>query len=423
MTTAEHPADRGRPDSVGGLRLSVSASTCPIEPLRSESHPMPSPFVTPQNATPGGSNAPANGGEFKFGDASGRQPNWTPPTPGGAAGPEAMRISTELHERLALGAKMLQALDVQLRRFEGGLAEHDAAARRADAVHREASTRLADLLERSNQACDGFSGRLESLVRNRLDQWERQLAETSQQAVQEVEQRVQQQIQQRDQRLEADAGRIAELEQRLAEMQSSVSEATSRFGEELRRHAEESNRRRDEAAAALRNASAEFVRLLEHADGVRRSLEEDLRQRSELLKRCRELDGQVRGGVEAMLGQVREASEALQSQHDRLAPRSNEAAAVGERLERLLEAMQEWRPLLDHDLPAHLQQRAEAIFEEGSRRFGDQLERVSTAFHSLSHLLGGQWTPGAPDMPPPSQDANGPITPESPSAADDELRG
>jgi len=407
MTTGEHPAGR-LPDHLGGAHLSVSASIIPLEQPRSESPPMPSPFVTPSDATPtapGGPDAPSlqsSGGAAPRG-------SWTPPT----GGTEAMRISTELHERLALGAKMLQALDVQLRRFEGGLAEHDAAARRADAVHREASGRLADLLERSNQACDGFSGRIESLVRNRLEQWERQLAETAQQAVAEVEQRLAERIR----RIDADTARVAALEHRLGEMEQSVAEATSRFGEELRREVEESNRRREEAAAGLREASAEFVRLLEHADGVRRSLEDDLRQRSELLQRCRELDGQVRGGVEAMLGQVRESAESLQQQHDLLVPRSRDAAALGERLERLLEAMQEWRPLLDHDLPTHLQQRAEAVFEEGSRRFSDQLERVSTAFNSLSHLLGGQWNPDSP-TPPPNSGASGSITPEPPTGPD-----
>lgn len=369
---------------------------------------MPSPFVTPSNAsqTPPGALDP---GPFQHDPRAESQGSRS--QTGNAS--EGLRISTELHERLALGAKMLQALDVQLRRFEGGLAEHDAAARRADAVHREASTRLADLLERSNQTCDGFSGRLESLVRNRLDQWERQLAETAQQAVQEVDRR----IQERAERLEADAGRVASLEQRLMEMESSVAEASSRFGEELRRQVEESNRQREEAASALRNASSEFVRLLEHADGVRRSLEDDLRQRSELLQRCRDLDGQVRGGVEAMLAQVRDATESLQSQHDHLIPRSHEAAALGERLERLLEAMQEWRPLLDHDLPGRLQQRAEAVFEEGSRRFSDQLERVSTAFNSLSHLLGGQWNPGAAGAPLPNPDSLTPDPPTDPGDA------
>ena len=410
MTTAEHPADRGLPDTVVGSRLSVSASTCPLEHLRSEPPPMPSPFVTPSNAAPTGDSGVAT---HDTAPAPRPQGGWSP-APSGA---EAVRVSTELHERLALGAKMLQALDVQLRRFEGGLAEHDAAARRAEAVHGEASARLADLLDRSNQACDGFAGRLESLVRNRLDQWERQLAETAQQAVVEVEQRVQERVQ----RLESDAGRMAELERRLAEMESSIAEATNRFGEELRRQVEESNRRRDEAAATLRSASSEFVRLLEHADGVRRSLEDDLRQRSELLQRCRELDGQVRGGVEAMLGQAREAAESLQGQHDQLVPRSREAAALGERLERLLEAMQEWRPLLDNDLPAHLQQRAEAVFEEGSRRFGDQLERVSTAFNSLSHLLGGQWNPGV--VPPSPANAPDDVTQDPPTDPGDEPRG
>jgi len=370
---------------------------------------MPSPFVTPDPASP---TAPGATAASNAEGASGCG-SWTPP----ASGTEAVRVSTELHERLALGAKMLQALEVQLRRFEGGLAEQDAAARRADAVQREASTRLGDLLERSNQACDGFAGRLESLVRNRLEQWEGQLAETARQAVAEVDER----LAERTRRVEADSSRLVEIERRLAEMESSAAEATTRFGEELRRQVEESNRRRDEAAAALRGASADFVRLLEHADGVRRSLEEDLRARSELLQRCRDLDGQVRGGVEAMLGQLREAGEAMRSRHDELVPRSREAAALSERLERLLEAMQEWRPLLENDLPGHLQRRAEAVFEEGGRRFGEQLERVSTAFNSLSHLLGGQWNPGM--VPPSTANAPDEIRQDPPTDHGDGPRG
>lgn len=407
MTTAAQPADRGLPDVVIGRRLSVSASTCSLEHLRSESPPMPSPFVIPSNASTPSTTSGSGVAEPPTAASSAA---WSAP----GDGTEALRVSTELHERLALGAKMLQALDVQLRRFEGGLAEHDAAARRAEAVHREASTRLADLLDRSNQACDGFAGRLESLALNRLEQWERQLAETAQQAVLEVEQRCRERIAQ----FEANAGRVTELERRLADTESSVAEATTRFGEELKRQVEESNQRRDEAGTALRNASAEFLRLLEHADGVRRTLEDDLRQRSELLQRCRELDGQVRGGVEAMLGQLRESAESMKSQHDQLMPATREAAVLGERLERLLEAMQEWRPLLENDLPSHLHQRAEAVFEQGSRRFHEQLDRVSTAFNSLSSLLGGNW-PAA--LGAASSEQQG-VTPESPSPRDDEPR-
>ncbi|MGA1400094.1 MAG: hypothetical protein ACO38P_06875, partial [Phycisphaerales bacterium] len=54
--------------------------------------------------------------------------------PSAASSTEAVRTSTDLHERLALGAKMLQALDVQLRRFEGSLAEQATFARRIDEV-------------------------------------------------------------------------------------------------------------------------------------------------------------------------------------------------------------------------------------------------------------------------------------------------
>lgn len=353
---------------------------------------MPSPFVTPQNATPGGSNAPANGGEFKFGDASGRQPNWTPPTPGGAAGPEAMRISTELHERLALGAKMLQALDVQLRRFEGSLAEQDTFARRIDEVQQVAATKLGDLLQRTEEASASFAGRLESLGRNRLEQWEQLAGEIASRVVARFEQ----DLAERSARLDADASRLAEFEQRLLRMEANLQESTARFGEELRRQAEESNRRRDEALTAMRNAGGELVRLLEHADGVRRTLEDDLRQRSELLERCRELDGQVRGGVEGMLAKARDVAAHLDRSASVLEPRAKDAAQLASKLESLLAGLSEWRPLLDGDLPGQFSAQAEAMFAEGSQRIREQLERVSLAFNSLSQLLGGSWGQGAP---------------------------
>jgi hypothetical protein len=317
----------------------------------------------------------------------------TPPAvawPSAASSTEAVRTATDLHERLALGAKMLQALDVQLRRFEGSLAEQDTFARRIDEVQQVASAKLGDLLQRTEEASTSFAGRLESLGRNRLEQWEQLAGEMSARFAARFEQ----DLVERSSRLDADAARLAEFEQRLLRMESNLQESTARFGEELRRQAEESNRRRDESLAAMRHAGSELVRLLEHADGVRRTLEEDLRHRSELLERCRELDGQVRGGVESMLAKARDVAAHLDRSAGVLDPRAKEAVQLASKLESLLAGLAEWRPLLDGDLPGQFSAQAEAMFAEGSQRLREQLERVSLAFNSLSQLLGGAWGQG-----------------------------
>jgi chromosome segregation ATPase len=357
----------------GADALSVSASACSIPPhapaadhgrTRDPESRMPSPFTT----------------------ASSPAVAW--PTAAGST--EAVRTATDLHERLALGAKMLQALDVQLRRFDGSLAEQDTFARRIDEVQQVAAAKLGDLLSRTEEASSSFAGRLESLGRNRLEQWEQLAGEIAQRVVSRFEQ----DLAARSARLDADAARVAEFEQRLLRMEANLQESTTRFGEELQRQAEESNRRRDEALAAMRNAGSELVRLLEHADGVRRTLEDDLRQRSELLERCRELDGQVRGGVEAMLAKARDVAAHLDRSAGVLDPRTKEAAQLAQRLESMLAGLAEWRPLLEGDLPGQFSQQAESLFAEGSQRLREQLERVSIAFNSLSQLLGGSWGQG-----------------------------
>lgn len=322
---------------------------------------------------------------------------FTAASPSAAAWPaasstEAVRTATDLHERLALGAKMLQALDIQLRRFEGSLAEQDTFARRVDEVQQRAAAQLGELLQRTEETSQSFAGRLESLGRNRLEQWERLAGEIAARTLARFEH----DLAERSARVDADAARLAAFEQRLLRMEADLQEATSRFGDELRRQAEESNRRRDEALAAMRQAGSELVRLLEHADGVRRTLEDDLRQRSELLERCRELDGQVRGGVESMLAKARDVAAHLDRSAGLLEPRAKEAAHLAHRLESMLAGLAEWRPLLDGDVPAQFSRQAEAIFAEGSQRLREQLERVSIAFNSLSQLLGGSWGQGGP---------------------------
>ncbi len=374
----------------GADTLSVSASTCSTSPTapaagfprtRDLESSMPSPFTT----------------------ASSPAVAW----PSATGSTEAVRTATDLHERLALGAKMLQALDVQLRRFEGSLAEQDTFARRIDEVQQVAATRLGELLNRTEEASSSFAGRLESLGRNRLEQWEQLAGEIAQRVVSRFEQ----DLAARSARLDADAERLAEFEQRLLRMEANLQESTARSGEELQRQAEESNRRRDEAVEAMRKASAEIVRLLEHADGVRRALDEDLRQRSDLLERCRELDQQVRGGVESMLSHARDVAAHLDRSAGVLEPKAEKAALLAERLEILATSLAEWRPALEGNLPQQLAQQTEAVFNEGSRRLREQLERVSTAFNSLSHLLGGTWGQGG--------EASGgwfdPIRPDSPS--------
>lgn len=357
----------------GADTLSVSASTCSTPPTapaadflrtRDLESSMPSPFTA--------ASAPAVA--------------W-PSTTGST---EAVRTATDLHERLALGAKMLQALDVQLRRFEGSLAEQDTFARRIDEVQQVAASRLGELLNRTEEASSSFAGRLESLGRNRLEQWEQLAGEIAQRVVSRFEQ----DLAARSARLDADAERLSQFEQRLLRMEANLQESTARFGEELHRQAEESNRRRDEALAAMRHAGSELVRLLEHADGVRRTLEDDLRQRSELLERCRELDGQVRGGVESMLAKARDVAAHLDRSAGVLEPRAKEASQLAQRLESMLAGLAEWRPLLEGELPNQFSQQAEALFAEGSQRLREQLERVSIAFNSLSQLLGGSWGQG-----------------------------
>jgi hypothetical protein len=359
----------------GADTLSVSASACPADP-----------FATP--AKPTRARAPERSMPSPFTTASSPAVAW----PAAASSTEAVRTATDLHERLALGAKMLQALDVQLRRFEGSLAEQDTFARRIDEVQQVAATKLGDLLQRTEEASASFAGRLESLGRNRLEQWEQLAGEIASRVVARFEQ----DLAERSARLDADASRLAEFEQRLLRMEANLQESTARFGEELRRQAEESNRRRDEALTAMRNAGGELVRLLEHADGVRRTLEDDLRQRSELLERCRELDGQVRGGVEGMLAKARDVAAHLDRSASVLEPRAKDAAQLASKLESLLAGLSEWRPLLDGDLPGQFSAQAEAMFVEGSQRIREQLERVSLAFNSLSQLLGGSWGQGAP---------------------------
>lgn len=363
-----------------------SASICAPSPDRNDasvnrSDPtMPSPFAMPSNP---------------------------PAAPFAPSTPEAIRTSADLHERLALGARMLQALDVQLRRFEGSLSEQDAFARRIETTQQQATSKLGDLLGRVDQACEAFGGRLESLSRNRLEQWERTAGEVLERRSAELDRHIAERVQ----RVQGGEQRLAELEQRLLKMEASFTESTARFGEELRRQAEESNRRRDEAVEAMRKASAEIVRLLEHADGVRRALDEDLRQRSDLLERCRELDQQVRGGVESMLSHARDVAAHLDRSAGVLEPKAEKAALLAERLEILATSLAEWRPALEGNLPQQLAQQTEAVFNEGSRRLREQLERVSTAFNSLSHLLGGTWGQGG--------EASGgwfdPIRPDSPS--------
>ena len=349
--TAGHP---------GGL--SVSASSCPTQPSPLDVA-MPSPFVTPAS---GPAPMPAS--------------PWSAP-----ASTEAIRASTDLHERLALGAKMLQALDVQLRRFEGSLGEQDAFARRIDAVQQEASTRLGELLHRVDRACEGFAGRLESLERNRLEQLDRRIGEVGAAALQRLEH----DLDARRERLDAGNLRVTELEHRLLRLEESLGEVTRRFGDDLRRETEELQRRRAETVAAMHSAAGELVRLIEHSDGVRRGLEEDLRQRAELLQRCRELDREIRTAAETSLSQARIVADHLQQGASSLQPRLDQAGALAARLDLMLESLREWRPLLDADVPAQFRRQAEGLFAEGSHRFREQLERVSAAFQSLTQMLAG----------------------------------
>jgi|GEM_PF-1052869 len=342
--------------------LSVSASSCPTQPSPPDVS-MPSPFVTPAS---GPAPMPAS--------------PWSAP-----ASTEAIRASTDLHERLALGAKMLQALDVQLRRFEGSLGEQDAFARRIDAVQQEASTRLGELLHRVDRACEGFAGRLESLERNRLEQLDRRIAEVGTAALQRLEQ----EVDARRERLDAGNLRVTELEHRLLRLEESLGEVTRRFGDDLRRETEELQRRRVETVAAMHSAAGELVRLIEHSDGVRRGLEEDLRQRAELLQRCRELDREIRTAAETSVSQARIVADHLQQGASGLQPRLDQAGALAARLDLMLESLREWRPLLDADVPAQFRRQAEGLFAEGSHRFREQLERVSAAFQSLTQMLAG----------------------------------
>lgn len=359
-----------RPTALFPGGLSVSASSCQNPPIPSDV-PMPSPFVTPASGPATTPNHP---------------PTHPPMHPWSAPAPtEAIRASTDLHERLALGARMLQALDVQLRRFEGSLGEQDAFARRIDAVQQEAATRLGELLHRVDRACEGFAGRLESLERNRLEQLDRRIAEVGTAALQRLEQ----EVDARRERLDAGNLRITELEHRLLRLEDSLGEVTRRFGDDLRRETEDLQRRRAETVAAMQSAAGELVRLIEHSDGVRRGLEEDLRQRAELLQRCRELDREIRTAAETSLAQARLVADHLQQGASALQPRIDQSGALAARLDLMLESLREWRPLLDGDVPAQFRRQAEGLFAEGSHRFREQLERVAAAFQSLTQMLAG----------------------------------
>jgi chromosome segregation ATPase len=297
---------------------------------------------------------------------------------------EALRISTDLHERLALGAKMLQALDLQMRRFEGGLAEQEAFARRIEHAGQVASERLAELLSRADGVCDGFASRLESLGHNRLEQWERQVAERTAGLLAQVDR----EIQERHARFDGGEQRVQQLEARIRALEASIGEASERFARELRDQVEQSNRQREEALVAIRAASHELLQTLQRAEEIRNALEGDLRQRTELLQRCRELDREVRGSCETMLRQVQETAEHLRGTAQGLQPHAEQARLLSDRLEVLLTALQEWRPLLDQQLPQRLHQQAEQLFREGAIRMQEQVERVGVAFRSLSELLG-----------------------------------
>jgi DNA repair exonuclease SbcCD ATPase subunit len=359
MATGARSIDtrQAAPPEAGGV-LSVCATAAMERDMPSTTSPHPS-------ATPFSSESP-----------------WGSPSPAPTA--EALRVSTDLHERLALGAKMLQALDLQMRRFEGGLAEQEAFARRIEQAGQAASDRLAELLARADGVCEGFASRLESLGHNRLEQWERQVAERAAGLLQQVER----EMHERHARLDGGEQRVQELEARLRSLESSIGEASERFSRELREQVEQSNRQREEALVAIRAASHELLQTLQRAEEIRNALEGDLRQRTELLQRCRELDREVRGNCEAMLRQVRETAEHLHGTSQHLQPHAEQARLLSDRLEVLLTALQEWRPLLDQQLPQRLHQQAEQLFREGSIRMQEQIERVGVAFRSLSELLG-----------------------------------
>lgn len=346
------PVRRNASANEGGL--SVSASACPETPMPA-STPPPSSITPPLGA-------------------------W-----GATSTAEAVRVSADLHERLALGARMLAAFDLQLRRCEGSIAEHESFARRIEESAEHAASRLGELQPIAEKAANGFSLRLDSLLRERIEEWQRRAASHGEEMLRVLEA----EINARHARAAAAEDRLQHAEQRLERIESSLADASERFARELREHSEQHHRQREDAVLAVRAASGELLNAMQRAEQVRHALEEDLRQRSDLLQRCRELDREIRDGVERQLASVRETAARLDNARNELAPHSEQARLLGDRLERLLVALREWTPLLENQLPDRLREQAELAFREGARRLGEQVDRVSHAFLSLSHLMGG----------------------------------
>jgi DNA repair exonuclease SbcCD ATPase subunit len=307
---------------------------------------------------------------------------------GGTSTSEAIRLSADLHERLALGAKMLAAFDLQMRRCESSIAEQEAFARRIEESGQQASTRLGGLLARAEETGETFGHRLDAVLAERLGEWERTLAARGEEMLRSLDL----ELESRRARVAADEHRLAEAEQRLRRLEESLADASERFAAEIREHSEQFERQRQDAAVAVRAASGELLNTLQRAEQVRHALEEDLRQRSDLLQRCRELDREIRDSVERQLVQVRECGARLDNARNELAPQAEQARLLGDRLELLLAALREWTPLLENQLPDRLREQAELAFRDGARRLEEQVDRVAHAFHSISQVLGGpQW--------------------------------